>query len=179
MCCRFQLKASPEMIETINRRKPQQMKIDGEIFPGDVVPVVASSKNKTPSAFAMQWGYHLNNKLVFNARSETAGEKKIFREGLLYHRCIIPASCYYEWNEKKKYRVQRAEQETFLAGIYRMEERPVFTILTRDPGENMLWLHPRMPVILSEDLVDAWINPDADPQKLLQNSITEMTVEMA
>ena len=48
--------------------------------------------------FAMRWGYRLGGgKLLFNARSETADAKALFREGLRQRRCLVPAAHYFEW----------------------------------------------------------------------------------
>ena len=34
------------------------------------------------------------------------------------------------------------------------------TILTRDAGPDLAWLHPREPVVLPDDAVGAWLDPD-------------------
>ena len=44
---------------------------------------------------------------------------------------------------------------TWLCGLYRIEEgMPVFVILTREPGEEICFIHNRMPLIMPEDLVN-------------------------
>ena len=80
--------------------------------------------------------------LLVNARVETAAEKPTFKEAWEKHRCIVPASWYYEWEhltgnsgQKKvgdKYMIQpRGSSMTWLAGLYRIEDGlPVFAVLT-------------------------------------------------
>ncbi|MBQ1404729.1 MAG: SOS response-associated peptidase family protein, partial [Oscillospiraceae bacterium] len=37
---------------------------------------------------------------------------------------------------------------------------PVFVILTREPGEEIRFIHDRMPLILPEQYIGAWISPE-------------------
>ena len=67
-----------------------------DIRPTDLAPVIAPDRNGQPAIFPMQWGYNARS-LLINARVETAAEKPTFREDWIRHRCIIPASGYYEW----------------------------------------------------------------------------------
>ena len=78
-----------EIIEQVNRRPAAgPVKTSGEIFPTDVVPVIASSKRLAPEAFAMGWGYGLGDgKRIINARSETAADRPLFRDGMRQRRC--------------------------------------------------------------------------------------------
>ena len=52
----------------------------GEIHPTNVVPTVAWGRKGKSAVFPMQFGFHLSNSLLLNARSETAGEKTTFRD---------------------------------------------------------------------------------------------------
>lgn len=72
----------------------------------------------------------------------------------------------------------------WLAGLYRIEERnnvkyPVFTILTREPTEDLRKIHDRMPVLLPEQSVDEWISPKSDPEGVAKTALTDMVYETA
>ena len=83
----------------------------GEIFPGDIVPAVIDRKGKivaVPAAFGFP-GFQ-DNRLLINARSETASEKKTFADSLRERRVILPASGFFEWShdgKKTKYWLER------------------------------------------------------------------------
>ena len=126
---------------------------------------------------------------MINARTETAAEKPTFQESWERRRCVIPVSWYFEWEhligntgQKKtgdKYMIQpRGSSVTWLCGLYRIENNlPVFTILTREPGEEHRKTHDRMPLILPEDRIDQWIRPDTKPEELLPYTLTDMIFE--
>ena len=200
MCCRYWTDESPELrpiVEDMNRsplmRKWQdkaKVKSYGEIFPTDVVPVIAPNRSGLRTVYPMKWGYS-GKSLLMNARSETAAEKLTFREDWVRHRCIVPASWYFEWEHypgsdgKKhtgdKYMIHPKDSAvTWLCGLYRIENGlPVFVILTREPGEALRFLHDRMPLIMPEELVTEWIRPDRKPEELLPGALTDMDFEKA
>ena len=71
---------------------------------------------------------------------------------------------------------------TWLAGLYRIEDISgiqvlVFTILTREPSEDIRFIHDRMPVILPREAVEKWINPDSKPDEIIKNAMTDMVFE--
>ena len=67
---------------------------------------------------------------------------------------------------------------TWLCGLYRIEKGlPVFAVLTREPGEEIRFIHDRMPLIMPEKLVDKWIRPDMKPEELLPCALTDMVFE--
>ena len=200
MCCRYWTDESPELrpiVEAMNRSplmKKWQDKVKvksyGEIFPTDVVPVIAPNRSGLRTVYPMKWGYS-GKSLLMNARSETAAEKLTFREDWVRHRCIVPASWYFEWEHypgsdgKKhtgdKYLIHPKDSAvTWLCGLYRIENGlPVFVILTREPGETLRFLHDRMPLIMPEELVTEWIRPDRKPEALLPGALTDMDFEKA
>ena len=65
-----------------------------------------------------------------------------------------------------------------LAGLYHIENGyPHFAILTREPGLNIRFIHNRMPVILKQDQINDWINPQSEIQTIeaiAQSALTEM-----
>ena len=112
------------------------------------------------------------------------------------HRCIIPASYYYEWEhlvnqatgKKKagdKYMIQpKGSSVTYLAGLYRIEDMkgikvPVFTVLTREPSDEIRFIHDRMPVMLAKELIQDWISPSNKPEEIVRNALTAMVFEKA
>ena len=195
MCCRYWTEESPELrpiVEEMNR-SPLMKKWNaasgivtyGEVRPTNIVPVVAPDRSGKKAVFPMKWGY-TGRTLLMNARTETAAEKPTFREDWKKHRCAVPASWYFEWTHfpgsdgkmrtGDKYMIRPKNGGiTWLCGLYRIENGlPVFVILTREPGEEIRFIHDRMPLILPEQYIDAWIRPETKPEDLLDKALTEM-----
>lgn len=174
-----------QIIESVNRHDAgAPVKTSGEVFPADVAPVVAGGG--APGARAMQWGYALSDgRRVINARSETAHQKPMFREGMLQCRCAVPATNYFEWEraagKRTKYAIRPAAGELFyMAGIYRLQAgQPVFCILTREPAESIAFIHNRMPVILPRDLARDWIDPRFAADDLLKYAVLDVSFQNA
>ena len=112
-----------EIIEQLNRRGAEVK--TGEIYPTDTVPVLANNKSMVITPFAMKWGYTLpDGKQIINARSETAADKPLFRDGMLQRRCLIPATNYFEWEKRGRDRIKYTIRECdspilYMAGVYR------------------------------------------------------------
>lgn len=115
---------------------------------------------------------------MINARAETIDEKPSFRESFTSHRCLIPASGFFEWKDegdhKQPQRITRQNGKPFgLAGIYASWKGPggqpveSCAIVTTRPNKLMAPIHDRMPVILASDNFDAWLDPsNADTEQL-------------
>ena len=168
----------------------------GEVRPTNIAAVVAPGKDGKSAVFPMVWGFTnpRSSSPIVNARVESAAEKPMWKEPWSRHRCVIPASWYYEWEhlvnqvtgQKKtgdKYMIQpKGASLSYLAGLYRIEEMagikvPVFTILTREPSEPIRFIHDRMPVILPKEMIGLWIAPSSDPGKIVQSAVTDMVFE--
>lgn len=174
------------MIDELNRKKTLEgLKTSGEIFPSDIVPVLANSRKQDVQPFAMRWGYAFpNGRPIINARAETAAQKPMFKDGMRQRRCVIPASHYFEWERRgaarTKYAIRPAHADTmYLAGIYHLENHdgvivPAFTILTQDAAPGIAFIHPRMPVLLPPDTTADWLNPGYNAEEVVAAALTEM-----
>ena len=109
-----------------------------------------------------------------NARAETAFASPAFGPALRATRCVIPAEAFYEWDRsatpRQPYAIGPAERSEMLAlaGIWSASRDLGVTaaILTIRPNDLVAPIHNRMPVILPPDLLDAWLDPEAEPADL-------------
>lgn len=191
MCGRFYIEDAFDWADVLrlmgaqNRRLPEAAKRSGEVNPTDAALVLAPSKDLSPGAFAMRWGYRLpDGHLVINARSETARSRPLFADGMRRRRCAVPVSGYIEWDRsgttRRKYKVDGGTAEPlFLAGLYRPAEKGTeFTVLTRSPSDAVAALHDRMPVLLRAAEATAWIRPDADAQAVLREAVLSVRARL-
>jgi putative SOS response-associated peptidase YedK len=126
---------------------------------------------------AMRWGLvpswaqdpSIGYKTI-NARSETVATTPSFREPFKSQRCLVPADGFYEWAREGKskqpycFEVNGGEMFAF-AGLWDRWRNPQgktiesCTILTTTPNSLLADIHDRMPVILSPDNYDIWLDP--------------------
>lgn len=141
----------------------------GEIFPSQVVPVLAPNQIKRETCvYPMRWGFKHPSRgiLVFNARSETAREKPFYVSSTEDRRCVIPASRYYEWRKEDGKKIKYAFECTaagrlFIGGLYirsSSEKLPCFSILTTEANDEIRCIHKRMPLLIPEESIPAWLS---------------------
>lgn len=182
MCGRYEIGPTPEIKKVLddlkNNKKSYSYK--GEIFPGDIAPVIAINKELKPQVYLMKWGYSLNNSLIFNARSETASEKLMFSKDLEKHRCLVVANNYYEWDRNKnKYKIYLDDDVIYMAGLFRFEGNElVYTILTKEASSSLKHIHHRMPVILDKNTKDKWLNLKIEAKEVIDCSVLDMKYEI-
>lgn len=111
--------------------------------------------------------------LMINARAETVTSKGIFARLLARRRCVVPVDGFYEWRRRPGERNRRQPFFLYpdtggvfpLAGLWDVWSGPAgvrvpnLTILTTVANETVAQIHDRMPVILSTQNWDAWLDP--------------------
>lgn len=114
---------------------------------------------------------------MINARAETAAEKPSFRAAFKRRRCLIPATGFYEWQQraggKQPFYIHAAAQDILsLAGLWEVwqsadgTELETCTILTTTPNGLIEPIHNRMPVILDPADYDMWLDRETPPDQL-------------
>ncbi len=151
------------IVEMMEKKWPGAYKT-GEIFPGDTAPAIIEQNGKivaVPAVFGFP-GFQ-DGKLLINARSETAAEKRTFSESLEKRRVILPATGFYEWShdaDRTKYLFTIDSRPViYLCGVYKVIDGEYrFVILTRAANESMVETHDRMPVIATEHEVRPYLS---------------------
>ena len=147
---------------------PEAMKY-GEVRPTNRAPVLMPSRSGfTPDM--LTWGFQTSRSLVINARGETVAEKPLFKEGIASKRCVIPSTGFFEWNgAKRQYLFNLPGAEIlYMAGIYATwSDDPCYCILTTAANESMQEIHDRMPLILTKDQIEPWLNDPAETASFL------------
>lgn len=176
----------------------------GDMYPKDMMSVLAPDRKGGVSVFPMVWGFthEAVSKPIANCRIENADKKEMWRDSWCKRRCVIPASWYYEWGvpasaaekrsaieqrstKKVKYAIQPEGSEvTYLAGLYRFEEHggmqvPVFSVITREAAGAVRGIHDRMPLMLRKENVLDWIRPGGDPKGIAERAVTGVIAEEA
>lgn len=151
------------------------------LAPTMMIPVVHYLKEESKELIieTMRWGLipnfsksiHTPLPQMHNCRGETVCEKSIFKRLLKSKRCVIYLDGYYEWKRSQKklpYFIKRKDSQLLcVAGLYDTCEdddskkiHSSFTLLTIEPEKDFLWLHDRMPVILTPEETEVWLNSE-------------------
>ena len=178
MCGRYHFSAELlDEIRDLTEQKDWKLELgvlDRDIHPGDTAPVITAAGDQGGSlrACRQKWGYPGpgGKGLVFNARSESVFEKRMFRDSVSQRRAAVPVSWFYEWNKnKEKFTfTKEGSRILFLAGFYgRYEDGDRFVILTAQANASMAPVHSRMPLVLEREQVREWILDSKKTKELL------------
>lgn len=184
MCGRYALHARPEVIAlqfglSVAPEIPPRF----NIAPGTVILSITGSP--VPRAAWVGWGLippwvkdPANAKAIINARAETVAEKPSFRGAFRRHRCVVPASGYFEWHSaggrKQPYYVCPTKQELFgIAALW--DPRPggpggegTCALITTPAHAATRDIHDRMPAVLRPEDYGRWLDPATAPDALLE-----------
>lgn len=122
---------------------------------------------------------------TLNARGETIFEKPSFRSSAKSKRCLVYLDGFYEFHHIGKntfpFHISlKSNDPLIIGGLWDEwvnketgEVIPTFTIVTTKGNEVMTRIHnnpkaegPRMPLILSKEVQDVWLNPDLTKEEV-------------
>jgi putative SOS response-associated peptidase YedK len=181
MCGRFALNEDP-------KKFAEHFKLSGDvsltpswnIAPSTRICSITADQSESRHLRLMKWGLipswakdaTIGNKLT-NARGETVAEKPSFRSAFKAHRCIIPASGFYEWKAEKEgkqpyYISLKSGEPMAFAGLWsQWHDIDTCCIITTAANSLMEPIHDRMPVILDSDQLETWLSPTVNQADLL------------
>ena len=187
MCGRFNMISDPltQLIMQIVNGELGDVSIEDRfnVAPTEDVPVLLKTPEGEWQLSDMRWWLVPNwtdapstKYTMFNAKSETLAKNRAFQMPFKRQRCIVPASGYYEWQKqasgKVPYLIQPAESTGFaFAGLWDTWQRGdqrinSCTIITGAAPEGMAKYHNRVPIHLSLDEVDRWLNMETHADEL-------------
>lgn len=127
MCGRYALKATAaELIEHFKLLSCPEFGLRFNIAPQSMIPVIRQKPDAGRVGQLVRWGlipswteYPSAGNKLNNARGETVAEKPMFRSSFAKHRCLIPASGFYEWQpiagRKQPYYIHPTAPDGFFA----------------------------------------------------------------
>ena len=153
------------------------------IAPTDQIPIVRVDPRDGERELVMaRWGlipFWMKEKPKvphINARAETVHKLPLFREAFAKRRCLIPATGFYEWQQrddgKQPYRFRRKDLEPFaFAGIWEFnrlggEDILSAAMIVGEPNPLVGGVHDRMPVMLMMEDYDRWLGANSDLDEL-------------
>ena len=179
MCGRFLLSVEPADLEEAFPEFTYPARFAPRFNIAPTQPVLVVPNDATNQADFFVWGLipswakdpTIGSRLI-NARAETLAEKPSFRSAYKYHRCLILANGFYEWQTqpgsktKLPHLIRLKSGKPFaFAGLWEHWQSPdgsevkSATIITTTPNELMATIHDRMPVILPHAAFAHWLNP--------------------
>ena len=158
--------------------KAEDLVASYNVAPTDRVYAVAEYDNERMLG-TFKWGllpwWAKDRKMAarnINARMETVAERPAFRDSFRERRCLIPADGFYEWQPRSKgklphYLHAANRHPLAFAGLWASWRDPetedrvhTCTILTGEPDDVVRPIHGRMPVALTPDSWDVWLDKD-------------------
>jgi putative SOS response-associated peptidase YedK len=190
LCGRFNLFSSIEIItEEINvERVLFEPPPRYNIAPTQMVAAILDDQVRVLDG--LRWGLippwskddHASAGLI-NARVESLFEKPSFGPAILRKRCIIPADGFFEWQHTRSgnlpHYIRRTDLRPFLlGGIYEDWTSPggenvrSCAIITTSADERISPVHDRMPLILSREKAESYLEPSRMDRSSIEPVLT-------
>jgi len=180
MCGRYFLHSTADRLSALFGEMPMPLlQARYNIAPSQPVPVIRENPAGQREMVLVRWGLIPSwskgpdsRFSMINARVETVAQKPAYRSAFRYRRCLIPVDGFYEWHAagkaKQPYVLRpRDHRPMALAGLWEHwqdadgNELESCTILVREANEQVKVVHERMPVIMTPDSFDLWLNRQA------------------
>ncbi len=117
---------------------------------------------------------------LINARGEEIAEKRSYAKAFRARRCVVPLSGFYEWRRdgkrKRPFAIHLRNRSIIsVAGVWERWQGSgtttallSFSIVTTSANPLMADIHDRMPVVLAEQDIEHWLDPEVhEPERLL------------
>lgn len=184
MIGRFSLKA--EVSDVVEQFKVSRVeKAHSErynVVPTQVVSVVMNDRHQQRVVQEARWGmFPFWAKDSVNTSKADISRKPFLHELARRNRCVIPCTGFYgakligqERDPRAMHIVMQGKPMFGIAGIFdcfrnaQGKEYRVFTMLTEETIGHMADWQPTLPVVLEEEGIEAWLNPNQRNVDMLQ-----------
>lgn len=135
-----------------------------------------------------EWGWQRSflKKRVINARGEEVRAKRMFRNALDRHRCLVPIRGFYEWRESDRQPCffTRADGDLMAIGGFWEHVGPAagdnaFLLLTVEANAVVSPTHHRQAWMVRRDLWQRWLDPQVPFSDLVEEVRTTPAEEMS
>lgn len=179
MCGRFALATPLEKAlagdESIDLSDLEPMNPSWNVAPTQrpaVVHLDPNNPNGPMRVKRMAWGLRPSwsrpsNTEPINARLETVSEKPMFRDAFNHRRGLLPMDGWYEWmttpvGQQPWYNTHIADEVLYAAVVHEEwkgsnTSHTSFAMLTTEANEDCKKVHHRMPVLLRQHELSAWV----------------------
>ena len=158
---------SPTLFERLERKAVEKVRASGNVCPTQSLFAFTSG----PGLEVMRWGWSRRfNDAIINARSDSL-DKPMWASALRERRCFVPVSGYFEWTTpplrkgKIPYAFSLAHQRDMYLGCLWERHKdlgPCFSVITVEATAGHALIHERMPLILTPEQAEKWIDPDLE-----------------
>ena len=196
MCGRYAISKLPEELieefEITAGHTGTVLPADWNISPTKPIYVIRNNSDAKRELVNLSWGLIApwsksskeaikSQSSAINARTESVDIKPTFKNAFKYHRCLIPATGYYEWatelgefaSKQPFYIHSKTDKTLAFAGIYSSWQdesgavKESAALITRPAVDFLEKIHHRMPTFLPNDRWDIWLDSK-------QNNVTEL-----
>jgi putative SOS response-associated peptidase YedK len=164
------------------------------VAPTEQIPVIGHNSAGELCVQLMRWWLHPSwskeppnqQYATFNARIETVLTSPSFRGAIRHHRGIVPASGFVEWKQegkvKQPYFIEGQQEPLAVAAVFDIWNHDVLScaIITQPADNRFSHIHHRMPLALSIEQANAWLDlsiPSPDLIHSLKGSCIDLRIQ--